>query len=85
MSEAADDDHIKLKIKDQNGKEMFFRIKRTTELGKVIKTYCDRQAMDPKIVRFFCDGQRIRGSETPAELDMDDDVEIDAMIHQTGG
>ncbi|KAF5184747.1 Small ubiquitin-related modifier [Thalictrum thalictroides] len=84
MSEA-DGDRINLKIKDQNGKEIFFRIRRTTELRRVINAYCDRQAMDSKVVRFFYDNQRIRGSETPDELDMEDDAEIDAMMEQTGG
>ncbi|KAF3943126.1 hypothetical protein CMV_030279 [Castanea mollissima] len=35
--------HINLKVKGQDGNEVFFRIKRSTQLKKLMNAYCDRQ------------------------------------------
>ncbi|KAL5721205.1 Small ubiquitin-related modifier 1 [Ranunculus cassubicifolius] len=39
-------DHINLKFKGQDGNEVFFRIKRSTQLKKLMTTYCDRQSLE---------------------------------------
>ena len=36
-------------------------------------------------VRFHFDGSRLRESQTPSELDMEDGDSIDAMMEQVGG
>ncbi|XP_047313788.1 small ubiquitin-related modifier 2-like [Impatiens glandulifera] len=77
--------HINLKVKSQNGNEVFFRIKRTTQLKKLMNAYCERESMGFNTVVFLFDGHRIKEDETPEELMMADEDEIDAMLHQTGG
>ncbi|XP_078156361.1 small ubiquitin-related modifier 2-like [Carex rostrata] len=77
--------HINLKVKGQDGNEVFFRIKRSTQLRKLMNAYCDRQSVDFTSIAFLFDGRRLRGDQTPDELEMDDGDEIDAMLHQTGG
>ncbi|XP_020594027.1 small ubiquitin-related modifier 2-like [Phalaenopsis equestris] len=77
--------HINLKVKGQDGNEVFFRIKRGALLKKLMTAYCDRQSVDANSIRFLFDGRRLRGEQTPAELDMEDGDEIDAMLLQTGG
>jgi len=77
--------HINLKVKGQDGGEVFFRIKSTATLRKLMNAYCDRQSVDPSSIAFLFDGRRLRADQTPAELDMEDGDEIDAMLHQTGG
>ncbi|KAK8951601.1 Small ubiquitin-related modifier 1 [Platanthera zijinensis] len=77
--------HINLKVKDQNGNEVFFRIKRKTQLKKLMNAYCDRQSVDPKSIVFLFDGRGIPAEKTPDELEMEDGDEIDAMLHQSGG
>ncbi|XP_024389044.1 small ubiquitin-related modifier 1 [Physcomitrium patens] len=77
--------HINLKVKGQDGGEVFFRIKSTATLRKLMNAYCDRQSVDPSSIAFLFDGRRLRAEQTPAELDMEDGDEIDAMLHQTGG
>nr|ACG34085.1 hypothetical protein [Zea mays] len=37
--------HINLKVKGQDGNEVFFRIKRSTQLKKLMNAYCDRQSV----------------------------------------
>ncbi|XP_055823363.1 small ubiquitin-related modifier 1 [Solanum dulcamara] len=93
MSQAAEEDkkpggdqvHINLKVKSQDGNEVFFRIKRSTQLKKLMNAYCDRQSVDFNSIAFLFDGRRLRGEQTPDELEMEDGDEIDAMLHQTGG
>nr|VDD55447.1 unnamed protein product [Brassica oleracea] len=90
--------HINLKVKGQviiislpffcfplDGNEVFFRIKRSTQLKKLMNAYCDRQSVDMSSIAFLFDGRRLRAEQTPDELDMEDGDEIDAMLHQTGG
>jgi hypothetical protein len=69
----------------QDGGEVFFRIKSTATLKKLMHAYCDRQSVDPQSIAFLFDGRRLRAEQTPAELEMEDGDEIDAMLHQTGG
>ncbi|KAE9463754.1 hypothetical protein C3L33_04330, partial [Rhododendron williamsianum] len=77
--------HINLKVKGQDGNEVFFRIKRSTQLRKLMTAYCDRQSVEFNSIAFLFDGRRLRGEQTPDELEMEDGDEIDAMLHQTGG
>ncbi|KAL5729819.1 Small ubiquitin-related modifier 1 [Ranunculus cassubicifolius] len=77
--------HINLKVKGQDGNEVFFRIKRSTQLKKLMTAYCDRQSVEFNSIAFLFDGRRLRGEQTPDELEMEDGDEIDAMLHQTGG
>ncbi|CAH9072758.1 unnamed protein product [Cuscuta epithymum] len=77
--------HINLKVKGQDGNEVFFRIKRSTQLKKLMNAYCDRQSVEITSIAFLFDGRRLRADQTPDELEMEDGDEIDAMLHQTGG
>ncbi|CAL5391138.1 unnamed protein product [Camellia sinensis] len=69
----------------KDGNEVFFRIKRSTQLKKLMNAYCDRQSVEMNSIAFLFDGRRLRGEQTPDELEMEDGDEIDAMLHQTGG
>ncbi|CAH9112836.1 unnamed protein product [Cuscuta europaea] len=77
--------HINLKVKGHDGNEVFFRIKRSTQLKKLMNAYCDRQSIEFTSIAFLFDGRRLRAEQTPNELEMGDGDEIDAMLHQTGG
>ncbi|KAK6122503.1 hypothetical protein DH2020_043753 [Rehmannia glutinosa] len=60
--------HINLKVKGQEGNEVFFRIKRSTQLKKLMNAYCDRQSVDFNSIAFLFDGRRLRAEQTPDEL-----------------
>lgn len=47
---------------------MFFRIKRSTQLRKLMNAYCDRQSVDLNAIAFLFDGRRLRGEQTPDEV-----------------
>jgi small ubiquitin-related modifier len=57
-------EHLNIKVTDNNN-EVFFKIKRTTQLKKLMDAFCDRQGKQPSTVRFLFDGTRVRPEDTP--------------------
>ncbi|XP_026851582.1 small ubiquitin-related modifier 2-like [Electrophorus electricus] len=78
-------DHINLKVAGQDGSVVQFKIKRHTPLSKLMKAYCERQGLTMRQIRFRFDGQPINESDTPAQLEMEDEDTIDVFQQQTGG
>lgn len=54
----------------QDGNEVFFRIKRSTQLKKLMNAYCDRQSVDFNSIAFLFDGRRLRAEQTPDEVNL---------------
>mmetsp|Transcript_16963 Transcript_16963/g.32499 ORF Transcript_16963/g.32499 Transcript_16963/m.32499 type:complete len:94 (+) Transcript_16963:186-467(+) len=79
------EEHINVKVKSQDGQEVFFKIKKTTPFRKLIDAYCKRQGGDPNQILFLFEGSRLKAEQTPEQVDLGDGDEIDAMAHQTGG
>jgi len=78
-------EHINLRVVSQDGSEVYFKIKKTTPLKKLMDAYIDRQGINPNSIRFLYDGERVRQEQTPKELEMEDNDIIDAVLQQTGG
>ncbi|KAG0377785.1 Small ubiquitin- modifier 2 [Mortierella sp. AD032] len=83
--EAGAVEHINLKVVGQDQSEVFFKIKRSTQLKKLMEAYCERQGKHVGSVRFLYDGERIQPTNTPNELEMEDGDSIDVMVEQVGG
>jgi len=62
-----------------------FKIKTTTKLEKVFEAYANRKGVEKGNLRFFIDGEHIPGHQTPADLELEDNDQIDCMLQQTGG
>ncbi|TWW80729.1 Small ubiquitin-related modifier 3-like SUMO-3-A [Takifugu flavidus] len=80
-----ENDHINLKVAGQDGSVVQFKIKRHTALNKLMKAYCERQGLSMRQIRFRFDGQPINETDTPAQLEMEDEDTIDVFQQQTGG
>jgi len=78
-------EHINIKVKSQDGNEIYFKVRRTTAFKEIMLAYCRKTGADVDSVRFLFDGTRIRPEQTPDQLDMEDEDEVDALIAQTGG
>ncbi|XP_036607563.1 small ubiquitin-related modifier 2-like, partial [Trichosurus vulpecula] len=78
-------DHINLEVAGQDGSVVQFKIKRHTPLSKLMKAYCERQGLSMRQIRFQFDGQPIKETDTPAQLEMEDEDTIDVFQQQTGG
>jgi hypothetical protein len=57
-------EHINIKVTDNNN-EIFFKIKRNTQLKKLMDAFCERQGKARNLVRFCFDGIRVLDQDTP--------------------
>nr|CCA24509.1 small ubiquitinlike modifier (SUMO) putative [Albugo laibachii Nc14] len=76
---------ITIRVKDQSGEEMFFRVKLVTKMEKVFEAYAERKNIDVTALRFLLDGTRISGDQTPKMLELEDQDQIDCALEQVGG
>merc|ERR1711951_55126 len=78
-------EYIKLKVVGQDSNEIHFRVKQTTQMGKLKKSYAERVGVPITSLRFLFDGRRINDDETPKALEMEQDDVIEVYQEQTGG
>merc|ERR1712039_421954 len=86
MSENKDEtEYIKLKVVGQDSNEIHFRVKMSTQMGKLKKSYAESVGVPISSLRFLFDGRRINDDETPKALEMEQDDVIEVYQEQTGG
>ena len=57
-------EQLNIKVKDAEGNEVFFKVKRTTKLAKLKRAYAERMGKPENSVRFIFDGQRVGDDDT---------------------
>jgi hypothetical protein len=77
--------HINLKVRDQSGNEVTYKIKRVTALQKLMATHASQISADIKSLRFMFDGTRIQDEDSPISLEMNELDCIDVFQEQIGG
>lgn len=82
---ATDQPTVNLVIKDPQGEEIYFRVKRSAKMRRLFSAYCKRSNVDMSTIRFFFQGERIDEDQTPDDLHLQDKDRIDAFIRQTAG
>jgi small ubiquitin-related modifier len=75
------DTHINLKVSDGSN-EVFFKIKRSTPLRRLMEAFAKRQGKSLSSLRFLNEGQRLNPDETPDDLDLEDNDVIEAHQEQ---
>ncbi|EEU47662.1 uncharacterized protein NECHADRAFT_102348 [Fusarium vanettenii 77-13-4] len=80
----ANTEHLNIKVTDNNN-EVFFKIKRTTKLEKLMGAFCERQGKALNSVRFLFDGTRVQPTDTPDALEMQDGDTLEVHQEQVGG
>ena len=80
-----EDESIQIRVKDQTGEEVFFKVKSHTQMGKIFDAYAKRRGVEPKVLRFMLDGRRILPTDTPTVLELEDRDQIDCLLEQIGG
>ncbi|CAG2102681.1 unnamed protein product [Medioppia subpectinata] len=81
----ANSEYIKLKVVGQDSNEIHFRVKMTTQFGKLKKSYSERVGVQVGSLRFLFDGRRINDTDTPKLLEMENDDVIEVYQEQSGG
>jgi len=70
---------LNIRINDLTGEKTYFKVKTTTKLDKVFNAYATRKDVCATSLRFFFDGAAVSGVQTPADIGMEDDDQIDCM------
>lgn len=65
--EAEASEHLNIKVTDNNN-EVFFKIKKTTQLKKLMDAFCERQGKSPSSVRFLFEGVRVQPTDNPESV-----------------
>ena len=76
---------LNIKVITEDGVEIYFTMKPTTPLKKLMDAFCNRhlrQGISPLDLRFLFDGNRINETQTPQHLDMEDGDVIDVHLHE---
>lgn len=77
--------YIQVKVVGQDRSEVHFKVKMSTNLAKVKKSYAERQGVPLESLRFMFEGNRISDDETPKKLEMQNGDIIEVYQEQTGG
>ena len=85
MSAGEKSDQLNLKVVGQDGQVIQFKIKESTPFRKLMNAYCERQKLVMSTIRFVFDGTRLKETDTPKSLEMEDDDTIEVFSQQTGG
>ncbi|GAU26193.1 hypothetical protein TSUD_354150 [Trifolium subterraneum] len=72
---------MKLKVKCQDGNEIFFSINRSTQLKKLMNAYCVHHSVNFNSIDFLFNEHHIQAEQSPDELQMEDGDEIDAIVY----
>jgi hypothetical protein len=84
-STSSSDNRMCITIRDGEGVEMTFRVKKTTKMKKLMSNYCEKHGVAYGTYRFTLDGKRINEDDTPESLQMEDGDCVDAFLYQQGG
>ncbi|KAF7079199.1 hypothetical protein CFC21_083470 [Triticum aestivum] len=78
--------HVTLKVRNTDGHTVYRTMRRTEQLQSLMDFYyASVPAVQPGTGRFLYDGGRLRGWQTPAELQMEDGDEVDFFTELLGG
>ena len=75
---------IRFSSLDQIGDEMFFKLKKSTKMEKVMSFYAQRRGVDITELNFMLDGTRIGYTCTLRSLKMKDNDQVDVIKKSTG-
>ena len=79
-----DKDVIKVKVVGLDSDEVHYRIGKTTEIGWLKNSHCNKMGLPPSSFRFLFDGRRMNDSHTPISLDMENDDVIEVYQAHVG-
>ena len=83
MSDAAktedkpESEHINVKVTDSST-DVYFKIKKSTQLKKVFDAFCKRTGKEARGLRFLYEGERISEQDTPASVSWKGWIEFQA-------
>ena len=84
-SKINDQEKITLKIQDQDGSTLEFKVKKNVTFRKILKTFADNVHKNPNELRLTFNGKVLGLDETPDLRNMEDGDELEVFALQVGG
>jgi len=81
----AEERQLHIKVKNSGGDEVTFKVKPDTAFHKIFGAYAAQKGVDPESLTFLFDGKRVKGTETPKMLELEDEDMLDVTMAQVGG
>mmetsp|Transcript_34610 Transcript_34610/g.83923 ORF Transcript_34610/g.83923 Transcript_34610/m.83923 type:complete len:96 (-) Transcript_34610:177-464(-) len=81
----ANNETLTIRLRNPDGEETIFKIKKSTKLSKVFIRYARDKNVQLSSLRFLFDGERIEEKDTPKTLEMEDGDQVDVFLEQLGG
>ncbi|KAJ7641502.1 ubiquitin-related domain-containing protein [Roridomyces roridus] len=86
MSQEPEDVKPKLNLNiSYEGNQITVKVKPNTKFTKIFQAAEQRFGKEPGTFKFVYEGNRINKEDTPAELGIEDQDQIDCFLEQTGG
>ena len=76
--------YIKIRVVGEDDSEIFFNVKKTTPLGKLLRGYSECKGVAVVKLRFLFDGRRLNGDETAEDLGFTENDQIEVFSEQGG-
>ncbi|GER41930.1 small ubiquitin-like modifier 2 [Striga asiatica] len=76
---------IAIYFKSQDGDVMGYRYERDKKMKYLLSYYCQEKSYDQNTVEFLFEGKRVTAANTPSQLEIKDNDEIEVMLHCSGG
>lgn len=70
-SSSEEKEMLNIRVINQEGNEIHFKIRPTTQFKKLFNAYCDRMAVSSDAIRFLFNGQRIQPDDTAGSVCID--------------
>lgn len=80
-----DQEKITLKIQDQDGSTLEFKVKKNISFRKILKTFADNVNKNPDELRLIFNGKVLGLDETPDMRNMEEGDELEVVASQVGG
>jgi hypothetical protein len=76
---------VTIRVKDHTGEEIMFRVRNTTPFGRIINAYVSRKGVIAVAkLRFLLHGRNIYPNQTIADLELEDNDQVDVVLAQIG-
>ena len=80
-----EENHVRIRVEFMDNVD-FYRLKRNQSFKKLMNKFCSRHGIDYGVVRFLYDGRRLRATDTPTTVDMEDQEEtVEVFTEACGG
>ena len=82
---AEESKQMQIKLRDAQNEDVIFKVKPDTKFEKIFGAYCAQKGVATNSLSFHFDDVRIKATDTPKMLEMEDGDMVDVRMLQVGG